>query len=275
LVRGQPARPLRSTPKKRRTCFWLLQSARRDAPPWNPQAPPTPYPATPGRRVPLTRTTPPSRSTGQATTKPRSTRPTTSGSNSAAPSTASGNDKAPTPRTMQTTARDDPEPPRRMWPKPCWSNSTSRPAPAKPKASSSSSRRNRAARTRSAPRRSNAATTTTTSSLSSRPCARDAANSVAPHKAGLAVDGTGRPTSPKANYETTKLRDYETVKRTGIRPAWEHLVSTFGTTTGRILDRTVLGSSHDAETQAFEDALGPGSVPEPRVGHRGCRGSLP
>lgn len=75
----------------------------------------------------------------------------------------------------------------------------------------------------------------------------DAADSVAHHEAGLAVDGTGLPTSQKINYETAK--------RKGRKRDWEHLVATFGTTTGMMLGMTVLESPHDAETTAFKDAL--------------------
>lgn len=75
----------------------------------------------------------------------------------------------------------------------------------------------------------------------------DAANSVAPHETGFATDGTGLPTSQKINYETSK--------RKGRKRDWEHLIATFGTQTGMILEMTLLEDANDAEAPAFKHAL--------------------
>lgn len=75
----------------------------------------------------------------------------------------------------------------------------------------------------------------------------DAAESVAHAEIGIAIDGTGLPTSLKVNYETAK--------RKGRKRDWEHMVAGFGQATGMMLTQTILASPQDAEIQAFGDVV--------------------
>lgn len=70
---------------------------------------------------------------------------------------------------------------------------------------------------------------------------------VADSERGLAVDGSGLPTSMKANYESQKGK--------GKRAAWEHALTAIGTDTKVLTTFTVLEGPHDSESPVLPDLL--------------------
>jgi transposase len=75
---------------------------------------------------------------------------------------------------------------------------------------------------------------------------------VADVETGLAVDGSGLPTSMKVNYEAQKGKGNGGA---GKRAAWEHAVTTIGTDTKVLTAVAVLGRPEDSECPVLPDLL--------------------
>lgn len=72
---------------------------------------------------------------------------------------------------------------------------------------------------------------------------------IAESERGVAVDGSGLPTSMKANYEAQKRGGK------GKRAAWEHAVTSIGTDTKVLTTFAVLESPHDSESPVLPSLL--------------------